>query len=76
MWERVTYAEKAAVPCMNEVEVRVRESSPGGDVLDLEVDVLRRAPCGDWSCIDAPQRAAITCYGSLDAPMSSPLNLT
>ena len=52
MWGKVTYREKTAVARMNEIEGRVGKPSSGGDVVNLEHDVVRRGPCGNRGCIE------------------------
>lgn len=51
MWGMVPYREKTAVSSMNKVEGRVVKPCPGRNVVDLEVDLYRRGPCGDRNYI-------------------------
>ena len=64
------------MPCVNEIEGRVKEPSLGSDVMDFEDDVLWWSPRGDRSCIGIFKRAAMLCRPMPNTPISSPLNLT
>jgi len=48
---RVTYREETAVSSVNESEGFVGKPGPGGNVVNLEVDVLWRGPRGNRSYI-------------------------
>ena len=51
MVKKVPYREKTAVASVNEVKGRAGEPRAGGNVMDLEIDILWRSPSGDRDCI-------------------------
>lgn len=73
---RVTYSEKAAVPSVNEVEIPAGKPGAGGNVVNLEIDVLRRGPRGNRNYIGISECTSVVWYVTLHAPISSALNLT
>ena len=73
---RVTYREKTAVSSMDEVEGSVGKTGAGGNVMNLEVDVLGRGPRGNRGCIRDSERTMMAWGVMLHSPISSALNLT
>lgn len=77
MQGRVTYREEAAVSSVNEIEGFVGKPGPSGNVVNLEVNVLRRDPRGNRSCvIRVPKRTTGAWRVMLHSPISSALNFT
>lgn len=54
---KVTYWEEAAVTSVNEIEGSGRKPGAGGNIMNLEVDVIRRGPRGNWRCIKKCEHA-------------------
>jgi hypothetical protein len=73
---RVTYREEVAVSSVNEVEGSIGKPGAGGNVMNLEVNVLWWGPRGNRSWIRDSKRTTGAWSVTLHSPISSALNLT